>query len=294
MADCDGSSQCRATVHVHGCFAERLMGCGHPESAVISDREGTAYCGMCEAEAGAAATPLASSTAAIYPPGCNLHGCAYTPGCPGCDELADELALLRQVRERLENDSGERVSLDALLAEFGYTRADFAPESQRGEAVRQALQRYTKTYGKVPERPLVDVALAELDSLLSALAQAEKERDEARVNAIVQAAETAQQMWREQKTRAERAEAECVRLREHLQQLTELARLQHLEWMHFHEVAIADPFKAEAEAQRFAQQIVAAAAALVGERDETRQTTDLGGAASGARVEAGERSGDSE
>ena len=47
--------------------------------------------------------------------GCRLHGYALTIGCPGCDDVADDFAIAALVRERLANDTGERITLEELI-----------------------------------------------------------------------------------------------------------------------------------------------------------------------------------
>lgn len=48
-------------------------------------------------------------------PSCRLHGEAFTSGCPGC-EAYDDAEIARLVSERDAADTGERVSLDDLMA----------------------------------------------------------------------------------------------------------------------------------------------------------------------------------
>ncbi len=63
-------------------------------------------------------------------------------------------------------------------------------------------------------------AEAALDSLEERLAEAERERDDARANAILQAHEASQQMWREQKDRADFVEARLRLTEEALRRIT--------------------------------------------------------------------------
>lgn len=51
-----------------------------------------------------------------------------------------------------------------------------------------------------------------------------------------------------------------------LRDIYDLACDQHLAWMHFHEVAISDPFKAESEAMDFCRKILKMALAAGIER----------------------------
>lgn len=52
--------------------------------------------------------------------------------------------------------------------------------------------------------------------------------------------------------------------RDALQEIETLAFRQYLDWMHFHELAMSEPFKAEAEAQDFARRISTLATIALG------------------------------
>lgn len=51
--------------------------------------------------------------------GCALHGMAFTHGCPGCADYVDEIVIAAQVRERLANDTGERLTMEELAESVG-------------------------------------------------------------------------------------------------------------------------------------------------------------------------------
>jgi hypothetical protein len=64
--------------------------------------------------------------------GCALHGLAFTYGCPGCDEIWDDVVIAIQVRERLANDTGERLTLEEFAAEVGFDLDDPADTTEAG------------------------------------------------------------------------------------------------------------------------------------------------------------------
>jgi hypothetical protein len=49
--------------------------------------------------------------------GCGLHHEAFTYGCPGCLDYADDLLIARQVRDRDAAGPGVRIPLEQLEAE---------------------------------------------------------------------------------------------------------------------------------------------------------------------------------
>ena len=67
-------------------------------------------------------------------PGCAIHGTAVTQGCPGCANFVDDLAIAEQVRERLANDTGERVPLDEFIAEHAPVDVPVGPAADEPTA----------------------------------------------------------------------------------------------------------------------------------------------------------------
>lgn len=53
---------------------------------------------------------------------CRIHGEAFTYGCPGCADYADDLAIAAEVRARDAADTGERITVEELAEEM--RRAD--------------------------------------------------------------------------------------------------------------------------------------------------------------------------
>lgn len=59
-------------------------------------------------------------------------------------------------------------------------------------------------------------------------------------------------------------------LKKALREIEVLAWRQHLDWMHFHELAMAEPFRAEVEAQAFAARVVTAAFKVLGTESDIK------------------------
>jgi aryl-alcohol dehydrogenase-like predicted oxidoreductase len=75
--------------------------------------------------------------------------------------------------------------------------------------------------------------------------------------------------------RADAAEFRLSGLQDTLAAVWQAAQAQYGEWMHFHETAMDDPFKAESQAQEFCRKIAALALTGDGARDTTEETTDV-------------------
>jgi hypothetical protein len=105
---------------------------------------------------------------------------------------------------------------------------------------------------------------AALKRLLSRLDTLERERDDARMNAIAQAASASQKMWREQKERADAAEARLRAAEEALHALVDVMPYCHVnpnsprsrEWSEWREAALDKAAAALAGVQAPAQEQV--------------------------------------
>ena len=63
------------------------------------------------------------------------------------------------------------------------------------------------------------------------------------------------------------ASKENKRLKAALREIADKSFRQHLNWMHFHELAMSEPFVAESEAQAFAARVAGIAYDSLGEGD---------------------------